>query len=78
MPPAGSPEAVGVTFTMSIMDAGSDVDVELAGPDVDRPRAVAEDVKGRLWEYAGVHEVTDSFRAGTEGEARRSCCGCHT
>ncbi len=59
-------EAVDVNFTLSSMNAGSDVDVQLAGPDLDRLRAAAEEVKGRLAEYAGVYEVTDSFRAGKE------------
>ena len=59
-------EAVDVNFTLSSMNAGSDVDVQLAGPDLDRLRAAAEEVKERLREYAGVYEVTDSFRAGKE------------
>ncbi|MCY3846271.1 MAG: hypothetical protein OXH69_22325, partial [Acidobacteria bacterium] len=46
--------------------AGSDVDVQLAGADLARLRAAAEEVKRRLREYAGVYEVTDSFRAGKE------------
>ena len=57
------PEAVDVNFTLSIMNPGSDVDVQLGGPNLDRLRAAAEDVKQRLREYAGVYEVTDSFRA---------------
>ena len=59
-------EAVDVNFTLSSMNAGSDVDVQLAGPDLDRLRAAADEVKERLAEYAGVYEVTDSFRAGKE------------
>ena len=58
------PEAVEVNFDMSIMSPGDDVDVQLAGPDLDRLRAAAEDVKRRLAEYAGVYEISDSFRAG--------------
>ena len=61
------PEAVAVDFSLSRWSAaGSDVDVQLAGPDLGRLRAAAEDVKRRLREYAGVYEVTDSFRAGKE------------
>ncbi len=60
------PEAVDVNFSMSIMNPGSDIDVQLAGPDLDLLRAAAEDVKQRLREYAGVYEVSDSFRAGKE------------
>ena len=60
------PEAVDVNFSMSMMNPGSDVDVQLAGPDLNLLRAAAEDVKQRLREYSGVYEVTDSFRAGKE------------
>ena len=60
------PEAVEVDFAMSLMTPGDDVDVQLAGPDVERLRAAAEAVKRRLAEYAGVYEISDSFRAGKE------------
>ena len=60
------PEAVDLDFSMSMMTPGDDVDVQLAGPDVERLRAAAEAVKSRLAEYAGVYEISDSFRAGKE------------
>ena len=60
------PEAVGVDFEMATMTPGSDVDVQLAGSDLDVLRAAAIEVKQRLLEYSGVYEVTDSFRAGKE------------
>ena len=60
------PEAVDVNFNMSVMSPGEDVDVQLAGPDIERLRRAAEAVKGRLAEYAGVYEISDSFRAGKE------------
>ena len=60
------PEAVDLNFSMSLMTPGDDVDVQLAGPDVDRLRAAAEAVKSRMAEYAGVYEISDSFRAGKE------------
>ena len=60
------PEAVDLGFSMSMMTPGDDVDVQLAGPDVERLRAAAEAVKSRLAEYAGVYEISDSFRAGKE------------
>ena len=60
------PEAVDLNFSMSIMTPGDDVDVQLAGSDVDRLRAAADAVKSRLTEYAGVYEISDSFRAGKE------------
>ena len=60
------PEAVEVDFALGSLSAGSDVDVQLAGPDVDVLRGAAEEVKQRLRGYAGVYEVTDSFRAGKQ------------
>ena len=60
------PEAVDVNFQMSVMTPGSDVDVQLAGPDLNALRGAAEEVKQRLLSYAGVYEVTDTFRAGKE------------
>ena len=60
------PEAVEVDFALSSMRAGSDVDVQLVGPDLDVLREAAAEVKQRLQTYAGVYEVTDSFRAGKE------------
>ena len=60
------PEAVEVDFALSTLSAGSDVDVQLAGPDVDVLRTAAEEVKQHLRGYAGVYEVTDSFRAGKQ------------
>ena len=61
------PEAVAVDLSLSRWGGGgSDVDVQLAGADLGRLRAAAEEVKRRLREYAGVYEVTDSFRAGKE------------
>ena len=58
------PEAVEVNFDMSVMSFGEDVDVQLAGPDIDQLRAAAEEVKRRLAEYAGIYGISDSFRPG--------------
>ena len=60
------PEAVNINFNMSVMTPGDDVDIQLAGPNIDDLRAVADDVKRRLAEYAGVYEISDSFRASKE------------
>ena len=59
-------EAVALDFNMSMMTPGDDVDVQLAGSDLGALRGAAVEVKQRLLEYAGVTEVTDSFRAGKE------------
>ena len=60
------PQAVDLSFNMSVMTPGDDVDVQLAGPDLDVLRAAATEIKARLTEYRGVYEVSDSFRAGKE------------
>ena len=60
------PEAVDVNFNMSAMSPGDDIDVQLAGPNIDDLRAAAGDVKRGLAEYTGVYEISDSFRAGKE------------
>ena len=60
------PEAVDVSFNMSMMGPGDDVDVQLAGPNIDSLRAASEDIKRQLAAYAGVYQISDSFRAGKE------------
>ena len=59
------PEAVELSFDMSILNVGDDVDLQLTGSDIDRLRAAAEAVKRRLAQYSGVYAITDSFRSGT-------------
>ena len=60
------PEAVDVSFDLSVLNVGADIDVQLAGPDLDRLRDAADAVKGRLAAYVGVYDVADSFRTGKE------------
>ena len=43
------------------MNAGSDVDVQLAGPDLDRLRAAAEEVKERLREKLGIQPAAETL-----------------
>ena len=58
------PEAVELDFQVSATSPGDDVDVMLVGPDIEQLRAAADEVKAQLGGYAGVHSITDSFRAG--------------
>ena len=60
------PEAVDIDFNLSAMAPGDDIDVQLSGPNMDDLRAAADEIKRRLAEYAGVYEISDSFRAGKE------------
>ena len=47
-----------------MFNAGRDVDVMLVGPNLEQLRAAAGKVKGRLAEYAGVFEISDTFENG--------------
>ncbi len=58
------PEAVDATFSATIMNAGEDVNVQLVGPNIDALREAALAVRARLAGFAGVYEITDSFRDG--------------
>jgi multidrug efflux pump subunit AcrB len=58
------PDALEVDFSASLFTTGKDIDVQLTGPDIDQLRAAAADLKQRIGEYAGVHEISDSFVAG--------------
>ena len=60
------PEAVDLRFTVSFGPIGDDVDVMLVGPNMDRLRAAADEVKRHLGAYRGVYGITDSFRAGKQ------------
>jgi multidrug efflux pump subunit AcrB len=58
------PDAVELTFTSNLFSAGSPIDVQLTGPDLEDLRAAAEEMKEKLAEYPGVFDIADSFRAG--------------
>ena len=58
------PEAVAIDLRASLLSAGEDINVELSGRDLDRLRAAADALKGRLAEYAGVYGIADSMQAG--------------
>jgi len=60
------PGATDVNFTTTMMNPGDDIDVQLTGGDIDRLRAGADAVKARLAGYAGVYEISDSFRQGKQ------------
>ena len=53
------------------MSAGPDIDVMLVGRDVDELRRAADEVEGRLREYAGVYGITHSFHGRQGGDAAR-------
>ncbi len=72
------PGAVEVSIEHDLVAGRKAIDLQLSGADLEEVRGVAETVKARLAEYAGVFDVSDTYRAGkpeieltltTEGEA---------
>ena len=72
------PGAVEVSIEYDLVAGRKAIDLQLSGADLGEVREVAEAVKARLAEYAGVFDVSDTYRAGkpeieltltTEGEA---------
>ena len=60
------PGAVELVFSSQAVATGAKIDVELKGNDVARLRDAADRLKHALRGYAGVFDVTDSFRAGKQ------------
>jgi len=58
------PDALELGFTASLFSTGEDINVQLTGPKIETLCAAADRLKVRLAEYAGVYEVSDSFREG--------------
>jgi len=58
------PDVVELTFNSSSFSVGAEIDIQLAGGDMNELRAVAAKIRGRLSEYPGVVDIVDSFRAG--------------
>ena len=60
------PDVVELTFSSSLFTVGEAVNVQLTGPDYVELRRAADALKVRLGEYAGVTDISDSFRPGKE------------
>ncbi len=60
------PDAVELTFRSSIFSAGDPINVQFAGPNMAELEAVAERVKERLSDYAGVFDISDSYLTGKQ------------
>ncbi len=60
------PDAVEVKFNSSLFSAGDPIYVQLTGTDIDELRSAATTLKERLAQYAGVYDITDSFREGKQ------------
>lgn len=55
-----------LTFTASLFSSGEPINVQFTGKDFDRLRQAAEKLKQHLASYAGVTEISDSFREGKQ------------
>jgi len=60
------PDAVELSFTAEAFSVGKALDIELRGSDFDSLRSVAAELRNRLQHYAGVQDLTDTFRAGKQ------------
>ena len=72
------PGAVELTITTDLIGGGKAVDIQLSALDLNELQAAADRIKEELTTYAGVMEITDSYRGGkpevklaltSEGEA---------
>jgi len=58
------PDVVALDFTSSLFSAGEDINIQFTGRDIETLRSAADDLKEVLGGYAGVFDISDSFRAG--------------
>ncbi len=58
------PDAIELSFSASLFSSGEPINIQLTGPDIEDLQEAAERLKLALAEYAGVFDITDSFRAG--------------
>jgi multidrug efflux pump subunit AcrB len=58
------PDALEMSFSAELFSPGEDINVELTGPDLAELRKAAAELKLSLSGYAGVYEISDSFREG--------------
>jgi len=58
------PDAVELKFSSTLFSPGEAINVQLSGLDLDELRAAADRLKAALADYAGVEDITDSFREG--------------
>jgi multidrug efflux pump subunit AcrB len=59
-------DSVELKFTSSLFTAGNAIDVQLEGDNVDELKEIAALLRGKLAEYPGVIDITDSFRSGKQ------------
>jgi multidrug efflux pump subunit AcrB len=65
------PDAVELSFSANSFNTGDPIAIELRGRDVDQLREIAARIRAELAGFAGVSDITDSFRSGKQ-EAKLS------
>jgi multidrug efflux pump subunit AcrB len=60
------PDAVELQFSSSIFSTGEAINIELSGNDYDALNAASAEMREHLATYAGVFDITDSYRAGKQ------------
>jgi multidrug efflux pump subunit AcrB len=60
------PDALELGFTAEAFGMGSAIDIELRGSDFEQLRSAAAELRAALQEYAGIQDITDTFRAGKQ------------
>jgi multidrug efflux pump subunit AcrB len=60
------PDAIELSFTAEAFGMGNAIDIELRGSNFEQLRSAAAELRAVLQEYAGVQDITDTFRAGKQ------------
>lgn len=59
-------DAVDLSYSAAAFTTGEAINLQLEGRDVDELRTIAARLRGELSRFAGVFDITDSFRAGKQ------------
>jgi multidrug efflux pump subunit AcrB len=60
------PDAVEISFDASAFDAGEDINIQFRGDDLEQLKQAASLLRQDLASYPGVHDISDTFRAGKQ------------
>ncbi len=60
------PDVVELTFRAELFSVGDPIDIQLRSSDTEQLREAADKLKTKLGDYAGVSDISDSFREGKQ------------